>query len=66
MRLTLTPLGLIVAVLPTLNNGFMYRPDAGVLWDPSCLVYEGTTYCYYMCVEPPLTPLPFVLVHSYF
>jgi hypothetical protein len=36
----------LATVSPT--AGFMYRPSAGLTWDPSCLVHNGTTYCYFM------------------
>ena len=42
----------VLALLGALPAGeaFMYRPAAGLVWDPSCFTWEGKTYCYFMYI----------------
>ncbi len=48
MRLLLSAL-LAAAALCDSGLAFMYRPATGLTWDPSCMTWEGKTYCYFMC-----------------
>ena len=52
-----TPLAALVARLsvvmladPPVVAAFMYRPAAGLVWDPSCFVWNRKTFCYFMYV----------------
>jgi hypothetical protein len=50
---------LLLALLgasPTAVMAFMYRPATGLTWDPSCMTWEGKTYCYFMYVCGTGTP----------
>ena len=38
------------------SHAFMYRPATGLTWDPSCMTWEGKTYCYFMYVCGTGTP----------
>eukprot|EP00039_Didymoeca_costata_P000791 m.47268 g.47268 ORF g.47268 m.47268 type:complete len:668 (-) comp10475_c0_seq1:37-2040(-) len=31
---------------------FLYKPEEGRIWDPSCIVHNGTYYCYFMYESP--------------
>eukprot|EP00660_Eupelagonema_oceanica_P001297 gene1297-5648_t len=37
-----------VAASPLGAWGFIYRPRVGLTWDPSCMTWNSTTYCYFM------------------
>ena len=57
-RFTMVPLTRIMVIwlLSTSTDAFMYRPSTGVTWDPSCMTWGGKTYCYFMYVCGTGTP----------
>ena len=46
MRVMITVMG---AAVPRAAS-FMYRPATGLTWDPSCMIWQNKTYCYFMYV----------------
>jgi hypothetical protein len=41
-------LAALLCLLAPSATPFMYRPAHGLTWDPSCMIYENKTYCYFM------------------
>ena len=42
----------IQSIIAASALAFMYRPHAGLTWDPSCLIYKKTHYCFFMYQAP--------------
>jgi hypothetical protein len=56
-RLTLLQVAALALLLAAQqSHAFMYRPATGLTWDPSCMTWEGKTYCYFMYVCGTGTP----------
>lgn len=51
---------------PRAASAFMYRPRAGLTWDPSCLVYRNTTYCYFMYMSGMSMPVGAIIKNGAF